>query len=67
MFITFPFFITCFGNLFKNYSLEGGLKSLLSLDSKVLIAYEELSLLYFSATLSTTLKNTPFGYFSLRM
>lgn len=47
MFITLPFFIICLGNLLKNYYLDGGLKSLLSFDSKVLITSSELYYMYF--------------------
>ncbi len=63
IYITLPFFITCFGSLFKNYYFEGGWKSLFATLSKLLIFYE-LDEFYnhFYAILSTTLKNTPLGY-----
>lgn len=64
--ITFPFFITFSGSLLRNYSFEGGLKALLSFDSKVFIPIYEDMLLYGSPTLSTTFRKTPFGYFPLR-
>ena len=67
MLIILPFLTTCFGNLLRNYSLEGGLKSLFSFDSNVLIDSSEPYSLYFSATLSTTFIKTPFGYFPLRI